>query len=139
MKAKAKVRKLPYLEASETSTPLSWVINPGITGIIIPRPITSISSVKKIKPIAAFLPEGIYLRLCRNAIAAVKKMSQSLQTSAFQTIDQIHIFLHGSIGSFTLLFLPGIVFGCSHKIEWIRWCIAAGIPFGSLLIQRIQL
>src|SRR5690606_31960893 len=44
----------PYSEASLSPSPLSSIISFGKTGIIIPRPITSIKRVTKINPTAAF-------------------------------------------------------------------------------------
>ena len=43
----------PYLEASEILPPVNSWIRAGITGIIIPRPITSNKSVMNMKPTAA--------------------------------------------------------------------------------------
>jgi hypothetical protein len=53
--ANENIRKPPYLLASATDPPIMPDNNLGITGMIIPNPITSIKSVKNINPIAAFL------------------------------------------------------------------------------------
>jgi hypothetical protein len=45
----------PYLLASDIVPPVMLVNSLGMTGMMIPNPMTSISIVKKINPIAAFL------------------------------------------------------------------------------------
>jgi hypothetical protein len=59
MEAYANISQLPYFEAVLISTCFNWVIKVGVTGIIIPKPIISISKVINIKPTAAFLLMGI--------------------------------------------------------------------------------
>src|SRR5690606_20457160 len=53
--AKTDNRKAPYVLAILTGIPLSSAIKSAITGMISPHPITSISNVTKIKPMAARL------------------------------------------------------------------------------------
>jgi hypothetical protein len=53
--AKANINQPPYTEASLMPPPVNSIINLGITGIIIPKPITSINKVIKIKLNAGFL------------------------------------------------------------------------------------
>jgi hypothetical protein len=43
------------------SPPVSSEIRPGITGMMIPKPITSISKVMKIKSIAGFLEFDMWI------------------------------------------------------------------------------
>ena len=53
IKAYANVSQLPYFAATVISPPVSCLIRPGRTGIMIPNPITSISIVININPSAA--------------------------------------------------------------------------------------
>jgi hypothetical protein len=61
MSENAKSIHPPYIEASLMPPPVSSEIKPGITGIIIPKPITSISKVKNIKIMAGFFETDIWI------------------------------------------------------------------------------
>jgi hypothetical protein len=51
------------IAASEIPPPVNCEINLGKTGMIIPKPIISMSIVMKIKPSAAFLLTDIFRRI----------------------------------------------------------------------------
>lgn len=52
----------PTVLASEISLPLNFSMSFGMTGIIIPMPMQSISIVEKIKPMVAFFEFSIKQR-----------------------------------------------------------------------------
>jgi hypothetical protein len=55
----------PIAEASGIETSITSLSNLGMTGMIIPNPVTSINNVTNIKPSAALRPEAMWRNLIR--------------------------------------------------------------------------
>ncbi len=95
------------LEAVPVLTPSIWAINAGITGIIIPYPITSINRVTKMNQMVAFRGADMWDPWARIWARKSKRFTRR-KLARVDLHLSCHLIIHGKLSTFAKLFWKGV-------------------------------